>query len=195
MVYSEMPDAKLIKLYVDGAENALEVLIKRHQAKLYGFIFSKVSNSELADDIFQDTFIKVIHTFKSGRYNEEGKFLPWVIRIAHNLVMDHYRREKRSQVVNDTDEFSYFSMIRDEGDTIESVLIKEQIEKDLSSLIDELPEDQRQVVFMRIYQDLSFKEIAEQTDVSINTALGRMRYALLNLRKLINENNIILSEQ
>ncbi|MEC4114601.1 RNA polymerase sigma factor [Myroides pelagicus] len=195
MVYTEMPDAKLIKFYIEGVEQALEVLIKRHQAKIYGFIFSKVSNADLADDIFQDTFIKVIHTLKSGKYNEEGKFLPWVIRIAHNLIMDHYRKEKRSQVVKDTEEFSYFSILKEEGDNIESILIKEQIEKDLTSLLEELPEDQRQVVLMRIFQDLSFKEIAEQTDVSINTALGRMRYALLNLRKLINENKIILSNQ
>ncbi|WP_010256178.1 sigma-70 family RNA polymerase sigma factor [Myroides injenensis] len=194
MVYTDMPDATLIKLYVAGGEEALEVLIKRHQAKIYGFIFSKVSNPDLADDIFQDTFIKVIHTLKSKRYNEEGKFLPWVIRIAHNLIMDHYRKEKRNQVINDSDEMPLFMFLKDDSDIIESALIKEQIEVDLKILIEELPHDQRQVIMMRIYQDLSFKEIAELTEVSINTALGRMRYALLNLRKLINDKKIILTE-
>lgn len=195
MGYSQTPDAALIKLYIAGAESALEVLIKRHQAKIYGFIYSKVSDADLADDIFQDTFIKVIHTLKGGKYNEEGKFLPWVIRIAHNLVMDHYRKAKRTQIVNDSESMPIFSFLKDVGDSIESLLIKEQIEKDIQVLIQELPNDQKQVILMRIYQDLSFKEIAEQTDVSINTALGRMRYALLNLRKLIQERNIILTEQ
>lgn len=194
MVYTDMPDATLIKLYVAGGEEALEVLIKRHQAKIYGFIFAKVSNPDLADDIFQDTFIKVIHTLKSRRYNEEGKFLPWVIRIAHNLIMDHYRKEKRNQVINDSEEIPLFMFLKDDSDIIESAMIKEQIEVDLRILIEELPHDQRQVIMMRIYQDLSFKEIAELTEVSINTALGRMRYALLNLRKLINDKKIILTE-
>ncbi|MHC5353829.1 RNA polymerase sigma factor [Myroides sp. LJL115] len=195
MGYSDTPDAKLISLYIAGAESALEILIKRHQAKIYGFIFSKVSDADLADDIFQDTFIKVIHTLKGGRYNEEGKFLPWVIRIAHNLVMDHYRKQKRTTILNDSPEMPLFAFLRDTGDSMEGRLIKEQIEKDIQFLIQELPNDQKQVIFMRIYQDLSFKEIAEQTDVSINTALGRMRYALLNLRKLIQDKNIVLTEQ
>ncbi|MHC5309282.1 RNA polymerase sigma factor [Myroides sp. LJL116] len=195
MGYIDTPDAKLISLYIAGAESALEILIKRHQAKIYGFIFSKVSDADLADDIFQDTFIKVIHTLKGGRYNEEGKFLPWVIRIAHNLVMDHYRKQKRTTILNDSPEMPLFAFLRDTGDSMEGRLIKEQIEKDLQFLIQELPNDQKQVIFMRIYQDLSFKEIAEQTDVSINTALGRMRYALLNLRKLIQDKNIVLTEQ
>ena len=194
MGYSETPDAKLISLYIAGSEIALEVLIKRHQAKIYGFIFSKVSDADLADDIFQDTFIKVIHTLKGGKYNEEGKFLPWVMRIAHNLVMDFYRKQKRTQVINDSEDKPLFAFLSDAGDSIEKLMINEQIEKDLKFLIQELPNDQKQVVLMRIYQDLSFKEIAEQTDVSINTALGRMRYALLNLRKLIQDKNIILTE-
>lgn len=195
MGYSETPDARLISLYIAGSEIALEVLIKRHQAKIYGFIFSKVSDADLADDIFQDTFIKVIHSLKGGKYNEEGKFLPWVIRIAHNLVMDFYRKQKRTQVINDSQDKPLFAFLSDAGDSIEKLMINEQIEKDLKFLIQELPNDQKQVVLMRIYQDLSFKEIAEQTDVSINTALGRMRYALLNLRKLIQDKNIILTEQ
>ncbi|TDS59615.1 RNA polymerase sigma factor [Myroides indicus] len=194
VLYMDMPDAALVKYYVAGDEGALEVLIKRHQSKIYGFILSKIADRDLADDIFQDTFIKVIHTLKSDRYNEEGKFLPWVVRIAHNLVMDYFRKEKRTGMKRDSEELPFFSFLKDEGDTVESFMIKEQIEEDVRFLIKELPEDQQQVIMMRIYQDLSFKEIAELTDVSINTALGRMRYALLNLRKLIDQKKIILSE-
>lgn len=194
VLYMDMPDAALVKYYVAGDEGALEVLIKRHQSKIYGFILSKIADRDLADDIFQDTFIKVIHTLKSDRYNEEGKFLPWVVRIAHNLVMDYFRKEKRVGMKRDSEELPFFSFLKDEGDTVESFMIKEQIEEDIRFLIKELPEDQQQVIMMRMYQDLSFKEIAEITDVSINTALGRMRYALLNLRKLIDQKKIILSE-
>lgn len=194
MVYVDMPDAMLVKYYIAGGEDALEVLIKRHQSKIYGFIFSKLPDPDLTNDIFQETFIKVINTLKSGRYNEEGKFLPWVIRIAHNLVMDHYRKEKRLNIQYDSDELPLFSFLKDDSQTVEGLMIKEQIEEDLRVLITELPEDQRQVVMMRMYQDLSFKEIAELTDVSINTALGRMRYALLNLRKLIDDKQIVLTE-
>jgi RNA polymerase sigma-70 factor (ECF subfamily) len=190
----DMPDAALVKYYVAGDEGALEVLIKRHQSKIYGFILSKIADRDLADDIFQDTFIKLIHTLKSDRYNEEGKFLPWVVRIAHNLVMDYFRKEKRIGMKRDSEELPFFSFLKDEGDTVESFMVKEQIEEDIRFLIKELPEDQQQVIMMRMYQDLSFKEIAEITDVSINTALGRMRYALLNLRKLIDQKKIILSE-
>lgn len=194
MVYVDMPDAMLVKYYIAGGEDALEVLIKRHQSKIYGFIFSKLPDSDLTNDIFQETFIKVINTLKSGRYNEEGKFLPWVIRIAHNLVMDHYRKEKRLNIQYDSEELPLFSFLKDDSQTIEGFMIKEQIEEDLRILIKELPDDQRQVVMMRIYQDLSFKEIAEITEVSINTALGRMRYALLNLRKLIDDKQIVLTD-
>ncbi|MEK6449794.1 MULTISPECIES: sigma-70 family RNA polymerase sigma factor [Myroides] len=194
MVYVDMPDAMLVKYYIAGGEDALEVLIKRHQSKIYGFIFSKLPDSDLTNDIFQETFIKVINTLKSGRYNEEGKFLPWVIRIAHNLVMDHYRKEKRLNIQYDSEDLPLFSFLKDDSQTMEGLMIKEQVEEDLRMLIKELPEDQRQVVMMRMYQDLSFKEIAEITDVSINTALGRMRYALLNLRKLIDDNQIVLTD-
>ena len=194
MVHENMPDAQLIKFYVSGEEYALEVLIKRHQAKIYGFILSKVSDSALADDIFQDTFIKVINTVRSNKYNEEGKFLPWVIRIAHNLVMDHYRKEKRNKVINDTEEMPLFLFLADESDTVEGLLVKDQINRDIQILLNELPDDQKQVVMMRLYQELSFKEIAEETNVSINTALGRMRYGLLNLSKLIKDINILLTD-
>lgn len=188
-----IPDAVLVKNYVSGDEAALAVLIKRHQSKIYGFIYSKVSDRDISDDIFQDTFIKVIKTLKSNSYNEEGKFLPWVMRISHNLIVDHFRRNKKMPMHRETEEFSIFSIMTDNSPNIESRIITEQVESDLLRLIDELPEDQREVLQMRIYQDLSFKEIADLTGVSINTALGRMRYALMNLRKVIEKNKIILT--
>ncbi len=187
------PDALLVKSYIAGDENALAVLINRHQSKLYGFIYSKVGDRDLTDDIFQDTFIKVIKTLKSNSYNEEGKFLPWVMRIAHNLIIDHFRRNKKMPMFRETEEFSIFSIMSDQSLTIENQLITEQVEQDLKRIIQELPADQREVVMMRMYQDLSFKEIAELTGVSINTALGRMRYALLNMRKVIDKHQIILT--
>jgi RNA polymerase sigma-70 factor (ECF subfamily) len=187
------PDALLVKSYIAGDENALSVLINRHQSKLYGFIYSKVGDRDLTDDIFQDTFIKVIKTLKSNSYNEEGKFLPWVMRIAHNLIIDHFRRNKKMPMFRETEEFSIFSIMSDQSLTIENQLITEQVEQDLKRIIQELPADQREVVMMRMYQDLSFKEIAELTGVSINTALGRMRYALLNMRKVIDIHQIILT--
>ena len=186
-------DALLVKNYIAGDENALTVLINRHQSKLFGFIYSKVSDRDIANDIFQDTFIKVIKTLKSNSYNEESKFLPWVMRIAHNLIIDHFRRNKKMPLFRETEEFSIFSIMSDQSLTIENQLITEQVEKDLKRIIEELPEDQREVVMMRMYQDLSFKEIAELTGVSINTALGRMRYALLNMRKVIDKHKIILT--
>jgi len=148
---------------------------------------------DIADDIFQDTFIKVIKTLKGNSYNEEGKFLPWVMRIAHNLIIDTFRKNKKMPMNRETEEFSIFSYMTDNSPNIESQIITEQVENDLLKLVDELPEDQRQVLKMRIYDDLSFKEIADLTDVSINTALGRMRYALMNLRRLIEKNQIILT--
>ena len=187
------PDALLVKSYIAGDENALSVLINRHQSKLYGFIYSKVGDRDLTDDIFQDTFIKIIKTLKSNSYNEEGKFLPWVMRIAHNLIIDHFRRNKKMPMFRETEEFSIFSIMSDQSLTIENQLITEQVEQDLKRIIQELPADQREVVMMRMYQDLSFKEIAELTGVSINTALGRMRYALLNMRKVIDIHQIILT--
>ncbi len=189
----QTPDAILVKNYIAGDESALSVLIHRHQSKLYALIYSKINDRDICEDIFQDTFIKVIKTLKSKSYNEEGKFLPWVMRIAHNLIIDHFRRNKKMPMVRDTDEFSYFSIIKDDVMNVEGKIISDQIDKDLARLIDELPNDQREVVMMRIYQDMSFKEISEQTGVSINTALGRMRYAILNLRKVAEKNNIILT--
>ncbi|OIQ18680.1 MAG: RNA polymerase subunit sigma-24 [Flavobacterium sp. MedPE-SWcel] len=188
-----IPDPVLVKNYMDGDENALAILIKRHQSKIYGFIYSKVTDRDIADDIFQDTFIKVIKTLKSRAYNEEGKFLPWVMRISHNLIVDHFRRNKKMPMFRETEEFSIFSIMGDNCPNIESQMITSQVENDVKKLIEELPDDQKEVLQMRIYQDMSFKEIADNTGVSINTALGRMRYALMNLRKVIEKNNIVLT--
>lgn len=189
-----LTDAVLVKNYVDGDEGALAKLIERHQSKIYGFIYSKVLDRDVTEDVFQDTFIKVIKTLKSGSYNEEGKFLPWVMRISHNLIVDHFRKSKKMTFQRETEEFSIFSIITDSAPNIESQIVTNQIIKDLKRLIDELPADQKEVLTMRIYDDLSFKEISEITGVSINTALGRMRYALMNLRKVIEKNNIILND-
>ncbi|MBF6608111.1 MAG: sigma-70 family RNA polymerase sigma factor [Flavobacterium sp.] len=193
MANVHLPDALLVKNYVAGEENALATLIDRHQSKIYGFIYSKISDRDISDDIFQDTFIKVIKTLKSNAYNEEGKFLPWVMRIAHNLIVDHFRRNKKMPMFRETEEFSIFSIMSDNVPNIESQIITSQVESDLKKLIDELPADQKEVLIMRMYQDLSFKEISELTGVSINTALGRMRYALMNLRKVIDKHKIILT--
>ena len=188
-----LPDAVLVKNYISGDESALALLIERHQSKIYGFIYSKINDRDLSDDIFQDTFIKVIKTLKSQSYNEEGKFLPWVMRIAHNLVVDHFRKAKKMPYQRETEEYSIFNYMTDNSLNIEGQIISEQVESDLAKLLDELPADQKEVLVMRMYQDLSFKEIADLTGVSINTALGRMRYALLNLRKIIEKNQIILT--
>lgn len=193
MATTQIPDALLVKNYIAGDENALSILIKKHQSKIYGFIYSKMPDRDVADDIFQDTFIKVIKTLKSNSYNEEGKFLPWVMRIAHNLIVDHYRKNKKMPMLRETEEFSIFSILSDNSLNVEGRIITDAIEKDLQKIIQELPSDQKEVLEMRIYQDLSYNEIAELTGVSINTALGRMRYALMNLRKIIEKNNIILT--
>ncbi|MHB1148428.1 MAG: RNA polymerase sigma factor [Lutibacter sp.] len=185
-------DSVLVNNYINGHEKSLEILIIRHKQRIFSFILSKVSDREVAEDIFQDTFIKVINTLKRGAYNEEGKFLPWVMRISHNLIIDHFRRNKRLPKFNNTDDFDIFDVLSDEMLSIENKIIKSQILEDVRNLIEELPDDQKEVLLMRMYRDMSFKEIAENTDVSINTALGRMRYALINLRKLIEKHNIIL---
>ncbi|MFI0491860.1 RNA polymerase sigma factor [Flavobacterium sp.] len=189
----QLPDALLVKKYVEGDENSLTILINRHQSKIFGFIYSKIADRDISNDIFQDTFIKVIKTLKSKSYNEEGKFLPWVMRIAHNLVIDHFRKNKKMPMFRETEEFSIFSIMSDDSLTIENKIIHEQVEIDLKKLIEELPADQKEVLIMRMYQDMSFKEISEITGVSINTALGRMRYALMNMRKVIDKHQIILT--
>lgn len=180
-----LSDAVLIDQYVAGNEMALSHLINRHKSKIFSFIYSKVQDKDLANDIFQDTFIKVIHTLKVKKYNEEGKFLPWVIRISHNLIIDFYRNSNKMPMQRDKEDFSIFNYLLDSSPNIENLLIDSQLEYDIKALIDLLPEDQKEVIKLRMYEDLSFKEIADVTGVSINTALGRMRYALINLRKSI----------
>jgi RNA polymerase sigma-70 factor (ECF subfamily) len=193
MANIELPDALLVQNYIAGNENSLSILIKRHESRIYGFIYSKVSDRDTSNDIFQDTFIKVIKTLKSNSYNEEGKFLPWVMRIAHNLVIDYFRKNKKMPLFRETEEFSIFSIMSDDSPTIENKLIAEQVELDVRKLLEELPVDQKEVLIMRMYQDMSFKEISEITGVSINTSLGRMRYALMNLRKVIDKHQIVLT--
>lgn len=193
MAINPFTDAVLIRKYIEGEESALGILIERHQSKIYSFIYSKIKDKDLCDDIFQDTFIKVIKTLKSNAYNEEGKFVPWVMRIAYNLVIDHFRKSKKMRLQRDTETYSVFSMLTDSSLNAENLIISEQVALDLSKIIEELPQDQKEVLVMRLHQDLSFKEIADLTGVSINTALGRMRYAIINLRKVIEKNNIILT--
>lgn len=192
MALAKLPDAVLVKQYMDGNEWAFSQLIKRHEKKVYGFIFSKVADEDLANDIFQDTYIKIIHTLKNKNYQEEGKFLQFTMRIAHNLIIDHYRKSSKVHFKRDTEEYSVFQGIEDYTPNIELLMIDGQVEEDLKKMIDLLPYDQKEVIMLRIYDDLSFKEIAETTNVSINTALGRMRYALINLRKIIAQKQIIL---
>lgn len=190
----QFSDSELVKVYMKGNESALEVLIDRHQTKVYSYIITRIRDQDMANDIFQDVFVKIIQTLKKGRYNEEGKFLPWVLRIAHNLVIDQFRREKRMPTVSGNDDYDVFDFVKDEVPNRESEMIWGQIEGDIRKLIEFLPEEQKEVLRMRHYDDMSFKDIAEATDVSINTALGRMRYALINLRKLIDKHNIILTQ-
>ena len=189
---NSIKDSTLVSDYIQGKETALEVLIKRHQQRLFSFIYSKVQDKDITEDIFQDTFIKVIRTLKRGNYNEEGKFLPWVMRIAHNLVIDYFRKNNRMPKFSNTDEFDIFSVLGDGSLNAEKRIIQEQIYNDVRELVKELPEEQKEVLVMRMYKDMSFKEISENTGVSINTALGRMRYALINMRKLIEKHKIIL---
>jgi len=193
MAKLELPDALLIDKYVAGNEDALAILVNRHQSKIYGYIYSKVSNRDITEDIFQETFFKVIHTLKSKKYyNEEGKFLSWVLRIASNLIIDKFRNDKKMPLDRDTDDLSVFYRISDNSLNIEKSLIKDQINIDLKAIIEKLPHDQKEVIMMRYFLDMSFKEIADFTGVSVNTTLGRMRYAITNLRKVIDKNKIYL---
>lgn len=193
MAKTQLPDAILVNMYIDGDENSLATLVERHQSKIYGYIYSKVSDRDLTEDIFQETFFKVIHTLKSKKYyNEEGKFLSWVLRISNNLIVDKFRSDKKMFMKRDTDEFSIFSAITDNTPNIEKELIKNQVDIDLKKIIQKLPQDQKEVLMMRYYSDMSFKEIADITGVSVNTTLGRMRYAITNMRKVIEKNQIYL---
>jgi len=190
-----LSDTTLIAEFISGNSNSFSILLDRYQKRVYGFIYSKVHDPDLADDIFQDTFIKVVKNLRLGKYKDEGRFLSWVIRIAHNLIMDHYRKYKRlpkheSKIEN----FDVMHRLAEQNSSIEESMIETQIHADLSLLIKELPDSQKEVLRMRLFQDMSFKEIGDQTGVSINTALGRMRYAVINLRKMIEERNLIFTQ-
>ncbi|AHW60559.1 RNA polymerase sigma-70 factor, ECF subfamily [Draconibacterium orientale] len=190
----KLNDNELVQRFIQGDHESLEVLIVRHKSRVYSYILLIVKNQDLAEDIFQDTFIKVIRSLKRGKYVENGKFVSWVLRIAHNLIIDHFRKEKlQGTVSNDSSDVDIFNSQKFSEQTIEDQMVYSQILHEVKHLVKELPEDQQQVIYMRHYMGLSFKEIAEQTEVSINTALGRMRYALINLRKLVDEKKLNLS--
>jgi RNA polymerase sigma-70 factor (ECF subfamily) len=198
MIATHFTDQQLVSLYMDGNEKALSLLFNRHREKIHRTIYYMVKDYHLAEDIFQDTFLKAMHTLRSGRYNEEGKFLPWVLRIAHNLCIDHFRRNKRmpcmkvSAVKENDDEFNIFNVMQVKDDCANEKMYKKGAFEVVRQLIEELPDDQKQTLVLRHYADMSFKEIAGIMDVSINTALGRMRYALINMRKIAVEKNMAL---
>lgn len=187
-----LSDNELISLYVNGDESALKTLIQRHEKRVFSYILLSVKNRELAEDIFQDTFIKVINTLRSGNYHEEGKFVQWVMRIANNLKIDYFRKMQRMPAFETNGEFDIFDIIYGSEPSVEQKMITEQLYAEITEMVKLLPPEQREVLEMRIYQDISFKDIAEMTDVSINTALGRMRYALINLRKILKEKNVLV---
>lgn len=191
-------DSVLVSMFQKGNEAALAVLIERHQKELFSYIYYKLMDDDLSNDIFQDTFMKIIVTLKQKRYNEEGKFILWAKRIAHNLIIDHFRLKSKVQKVSETtydnDEFSIFDVLQDKEDNIEEQLIGLQINEDLHKMLLCLPENQQEVVKLRFFDGLSFKEIAEHTNTSINTTLGRVRYALINLRKIMEEHQIVLTK-
>lgn len=186
-------DKTLIREYLNGKESSFEILLNRYKDRVFSYILFTIKDKALANDIFQETFMKVIRTLKKGRYNEEGKFLPWVNRIAHNLMIDHFRKNQKYPTTSGGENFDIFDIIPDEQRTVEDQAIKDQILTDVKKLIYELPQDQKEVLMMRMYFDMSFKEIAERTNVSINTALGRMRYALINLRKMVDKDKLTYS--
>ena len=195
MTMKRIDDRELITLYIDGNEKAFEVLLMRHKDKIYRFIYLKVRDHVLAEDIFQEAFVKIINTLKIGSYNEEGKFLPWAMRIAHNLVIDHFRKSSKVRMISESssmkDDFNIFSTLSLEDKNVQEQMSYDELEKQMVDLIEYLPLSQREILKMRIFQDISFKDIAELEDISINTALGRMRYALINLRKLIEKHQMV----
>ncbi len=192
---NEFEDRELVSAYLGGSEKAFETLLMRHKDKVYRFIYTKVRDGALAEDIFQDTFIKVVRTLKGGSYNEEGKFLPWAMRIAHNLVIDHFRKKNKVRMVSESssmrEDYNIFHTIDNDELTVEESMSQVELEKQMVDLIDYLPDSQRDILKKRIFKEMSFKDIAEEEDISINTALGRMRYALINLRKLIDKHNMV----
>jgi len=193
MEKNQTSDKVLIRQYLDGKESAFETILNRYKDRVFSYIMFTIRNESLANDIFQETFMKAIRTLKRGGYNEEGKFLPWINRIAHNLIIDHYRRNKKYPTTTGGNDFDIFDIIPDNSRNIEDETIKDQILSDVKKLVHELPADQKEVLMMRMYFDMSFKEIAERTNVSINTALGRMRYALINLRKMVDKKKLTYS--
>ena len=192
MLNSVLSDQELVKNYLNGDNTSFEILLTRHKSRVFAFIMSKIKNRDLSEDIFQDTFIKVINSLQKGKYNEEGKFLPWMMRIAHNLMIDHFRKEAKMRKVRPTAEFDIFDVLDDGNKNQEEVMMQTQVHADLKVLIEQLPENQKEVLKMRCFEDLSFKQISDLTGASINTALGRMRYALINLRKLAEKQHIDL---
>ncbi len=195
MAMNYLDDQELVHAYLEGSEQAFEVLLLRHKDRIYRTIYSKVRDRDLAQDIFQEAFVKIINTLKLGNYNEEGKFLPWAMRIAQNLVIDYFRKTNRVRMINESssksEEFNIFSVLSLKDANVEQKMTKMELESQMITLIDYLPESQKDIIEKRIFQDLSFKEIAEMEGVSINTALGRMRYALINLRKLIEKHQLV----
>jgi RNA polymerase sigma-70 factor (ECF subfamily) len=189
---SKLTDNDLINLFVAGNVNALEALVLRHKDKLFTSILFLVKDKYLAEDIFQDVFIRIIDTMRGGRYTEEGKFLPWAMRIAHNLCVDHFRKVKRTPVIKTGDDQDIFEVLNFTEDSAEDKMMKKQSHNRVKEMLDQLPEDQREVIILRHYADMSFKEIAALTNCSINTALGRMRYGLINLRKMMVQKQIAL---
>ena len=189
-----LSDQALLNHYISGDQNAISTLIERHNRRVRDYIFMMVKDHDLAQDIAQETFIKALRVIDEGRYHDQGKFLSWVLRIAHNQVIDHFRAQKQHKTVNEADSgYDVLGQLRFAEPTVEDAMVSRQIERDIRSLVELLPAEQREVVMLRYFSGLSFREIAEQTEVSINTALGRMRYALINLRKMIKEKNLILS--
>lgn len=195
MVLSSLSDSELIRLYLNENESAFEVLLMRYKNQLFKFIYSKVKDVDLANDVFQETFIKIIQNIKLGKYNEEGKFLPWATRIAQNLIIDFFRKQSKVKIFSERnaflEDFSIFQRISCPDKNYLQAESTRELHAQLHQLLQRLPKVQREIVELRIFQDLSFKEIAESENISINTALGRMRYALINLRKLIEENEIV----
>jgi len=193
MNINQLSDQELIDLYLSGKQSALEVLINRYKEKVLTYIYFQVKDMHLAEDLFQDTFIKVINSIRSECYKDEGRFLAWVYRIAHNLICDYWRKEKRMPSFENDDEYDIFETIKIFDVSLEEKIVTEQIHKDVKKLLDYLPEEQREVVMMRHFSGMTFSDIAEETDTSINTVLGRMRYALNNLRKLVKEKEMVLT--
>jgi RNA polymerase sigma-70 factor (ECF subfamily) len=195
MILAEQNDSVLIKLYIDGNESAFETLLFRYKDRVFRFINLKLKDSVLANDLFQDTFVKIINTLKAGNYNEEGKFLPWALRIAHNLIIDHFRKQNKVRMISESssfdEDYSVFYKIASDDKNYLEARSYEELENQMIHLIQFLPKVQREIVEMRIFQDMSFKEIAESENVSINTALGRMRYALINIRKMIEKHQLV----